>query len=57
MFKDIPALLMFIMIAIDAMVIYLFWQSGVPKLDISFGIVFSTVLKVLLFILKSKQYE
>ena len=57
MFKDMPAALIFIMLALDGMVIFGFHQLGIPKMAISIGIALSTPLKIFIFMIKTNTNE
>jgi hypothetical protein len=56
-FKDIPASLIFIMITFDLMVIYGFYQLGIPNMEIAVGIALSTPLKLFIFIINQDEIE
>ena len=56
-FKDMPAAIIFIMIVFDLMVIYGFYQLGIPNMEIAVGIALSTPLKVFIFIINQNEIE
>ena len=57
MFKDIPAALIFIMLALDGIIIFGFYQLGVPKMSLSIAIALSTPLKIIIFMIKQNNDE
>lgn len=56
-FKDMPAMVMFIMIVFDLMVVYSFYKLGIPNMEIAIGIALSTPLKVFIFIINQNEIE
>ena len=56
-FKDMPAALILIMISIDLMVVYGFYQLDTPNLQISIGIAMATPLKVFIFMISQEDDE
>jgi len=57
MFKDIPAALIFLMLALDGIIIFGFYQLGVLKMSLSIAIALATPLKVIIFMIKQNDDE
>lgn len=56
-FKDMPAALIFIMLALDGLAIFGFHELGVTNIAISIGIALSTPLKIFIFMIKTETNE
>jgi len=54
-FSILPIISIILMIALDALVIFIFYKLNINKLDIALGIFASTILKVISFIIINKH--
>jgi hypothetical protein len=56
-FSILPIISIVLMIAIDALVIFIFYKLNINKTDIALGIFASTILKVISFLIINKHEQ